>query len=192
MDLGFGAALVMPPFFFRGVRDDGVLQFFDRLFKDVDPRERSILLYNFPAMSGIAFHPDAVDGLVARFPGIIAGIKDSSNDAALQREVFARHPDLLVYPSSESFLSNARERGFAGCISGTVALWPELAARVWHGDAAAQAELTLRRESFSGLPLIAAVRWVLAQRTGIADWERCMPPLTPLEEPERARLERPL
>jgi 4-hydroxy-tetrahydrodipicolinate synthase len=186
--LGFGAALVMPPAFFRGISDDGVMRFFERLCEAAQPPPGGILLYHYPAMSGVAFHPDLVDRLIDAFPGIIGGIKDSSNDPALQREMFARHPELLVYPSSESFLSDARTGGFAGCISGTVALWPELAARVWNGDEPAQPELTRRRESFAGLPLISGVRHLLAKRTGDESWQRCIPPLTPLTAPQISAL----
>lgn len=180
--LGFGAALVMPPFFFRGITDDGVMHFFEHFFEGVHPPQNRILLYNFPAMSGITFHPDLVDRLIEIYPGIVGGIKDSSNDAALQREIHRRHPDLLVYPSSEAFLTDARELGLAGCVSGTVALWPELAARVWAGEASSQSELTRRRESLAGVALIPAVRYLLAQRTGELDWERCMPPLMQLDD----------
>jgi 4-hydroxy-tetrahydrodipicolinate synthase len=182
MRLGFGAALVMPPFFYRGVSDDGVAHFFEHLFEAVHPPRGRVLLYNFPAMSGITFHEDLVDRLLEDYPGIIGGIKDSSNDAALQLEIHRRHPDLLVYPSSESFLTQARAQGLAGCISGTVALWPDLAARVWRGNAQEQTYLTQRRQAFDGTPLIAAVRYELARRTGQYDWERCIPPLMPLTE----------
>lgn len=186
--LGFGAALVMPPFFFRDVSDDGVVHFFEELFAGAGPPPASIILYNFPAMTGITFRADLVDRLLDAFPGTIAGIKDSSNDAALQRAIHARHPHLLVYPSSEASLTDTREGGFAGCISGTVALWPQLAARVWNGDAALQTELSSRRESVASLPLIAAVRHLLARRTGDARWQRSLPPLLPLTPAEAAHI----
>jgi 4-hydroxy-tetrahydrodipicolinate synthase len=176
MELGFGAALVMPPFYFRGIADDGVVRFFDALISHVRPRPEGIFLYNFPAMSGITFHADLVDRLMLAHPGIIGGIKDSSNDAQLQRDIVSRHPELRVYPGSELHLSDARERGCAGCISGSVALWPEIAARVWSGQAG-QSELTALRESLSGAPLIPQVRRRLAQAMGDPAWERSVPPL---------------
>lgn len=180
--LGFAAALVMPPFFFRGISDEGVMHFFELLFEAVHPPTQSIILYHYPAMSGIAFHADLVDKLMRDYPGLVGGIKDSSNDPVLQHELHRRHDRLLVFPSSESFLTGARENGYAGCISGTVALWPELAARVWAGDAVSQTELTRRRESFSGISIIGGVRYVLSQRTGDLNWERCLPPLVPLRD----------
>jgi 4-hydroxy-tetrahydrodipicolinate synthase len=178
--LGFAAALVMPPFFWRGVSDEGVMHFFDHLLEAVHPPKNGVLLYHYPAVSGIAFHPDLVDRLVTAYHGCIGGIKDSSNDPQFEWEIARRHADLMVFPSSEASLSDARDLGYAGCISGTVALWTGLAARVWAGEAALQSELTRRRELFAKLPIVGGVRYVLAERTGNREWVRCLPPLAPL------------
>ena len=188
--LGFAGALVMPPFFFRGISDDGVLHFFELLMEAVHPPRAGILLYHYPKMSGVAFHPDLVDKLMQCYPGLIGGFKDSANEPELERELHARHPEMLMFPSKESSLTPARERGYAGCISGTVALWPELAARVWAGEASAQDELTRLRDLFGHISIINGVRYTLARRTGNNDWERCLPPLTPLPEEAASELAR--
>ncbi|HET6894693.1 MAG TPA: dihydrodipicolinate synthase family protein [Candidatus Baltobacteraceae bacterium] len=187
LDCGFAAVLVMPPFFYRGISDDGVVRFFEQFFAGVQPPPGRTLLYNFPAMSGITFSADLVDRLLATFPQLIAGMKDSSNDVALQTEIIARNPDLLIYPGSELSLADARKRGVAGCISATVALWPQLAAEVWRGEQP-QEELTRKRETLAGLPTVPAVRYVLAQRTRDAAWERCVPPQIPLAQAQTSRL----
>jgi 4-hydroxy-tetrahydrodipicolinate synthase len=75
--LGFGAALVMPPFFFRDVTDDGVVRFFELLFAAVHPPQGRVFLYNFPQMSGVRFHAQLVDRLMNAFPGTVGGMKDS-------------------------------------------------------------------------------------------------------------------
>jgi dihydrodipicolinate synthase/N-acetylneuraminate lyase len=141
-------------------------------------------------MSGVAFHPDLVDKLMQRFPGVIGGFKDSANDAQLERELHNRHPGMLMFPSKESSLTQAREYGYAGCISGTVALWPELAARVWRGDASSQPELTRLRDLFANISIINGVRYVLARNTGKSEWERCLPPLMTLPESQAGELAR--
>jgi 4-hydroxy-tetrahydrodipicolinate synthase len=188
-DLGFAAALVMPPFFFRDASDDGIVAFFDALFSRADPPRKCVLLYNFPRMSGIAFHPDLVDRLVAEFPDTIAGMKDSSNDPRLQSEVLERRPDLVVLPGSESDLLAAKARGVAGCISGSVALWPELAQAVFtDGDAARDQQLTQNRTALDGLPFIPAVRHLTALMRDAPAWERAMPPQRPLSPDQRRRL----
>jgi 4-hydroxy-tetrahydrodipicolinate synthase len=177
-DLGFAAALIIPPFYYRDARDEGVLAFFDALFARTSPPQRSVVLYNFPRMSGITFHPDLVDRLVKAFPDVICGLKDSSNTLDLEREIHRRHPDLAVFPGSEVLLADARIDGFAGCISGSVCLWPQLAARVWR-DAAAEdvEELVALRNSLSGTPLIAAVRARVAEQQSNPSWLRGVPPL---------------
>jgi 4-hydroxy-tetrahydrodipicolinate synthase len=186
LDLGFAATLVMPPFFYRGISDDGVVEFFEHFFDGLEIAGQRILLYNFPKMSGITFSAGLVERLLQNHPSLIAGMKDSSNDVALQSEILARHPDVLMYPGSELSLGDARKRGAAGCISATVALWPELAARVWRGDEPQQA-LTQRREALTGVPTVPAVRYLLCKQTGDESWLRCAPPLCALSEAE-ARL----
>ena len=178
IDLRFSAALVIPPFYYRDATDEGIVRFFDALFERVVPPERSVVLYNFPRMSGITFHPDLVDRLIREFPGIICGIKDSSNTLDLAREIHRRRPDLAVFPGSEVLLADARTEGFAGCISGSVCLWPQLAARVWRdGDSESFTRLVEFRQSLSGMPLIEAVRARVAEQQADPAWRRSLPPL---------------
>jgi len=114
----------MPPFFYREASDDGVAAFFDTLLARAKPPGKSVLLYNVPRMSGIALHADLVDRLVAASGDRIFGMKDSSNDARLQAEIIGRRPGFSIFPGSESDLAEAKRRGAAGCISGSVALCP--------------------------------------------------------------------
>ncbi|MBV9027120.1 MAG: dihydrodipicolinate synthase family protein [Candidatus Eremiobacteraeota bacterium] len=186
----FAAALVMPPFFFRDATGDGIVAFFDALFAQTNPPPKGVLLYNFPRMSGITFRPDLVDRLLAEFPGIVAGMKDSSNDGRLQSEVIARHPDFAVLPGSERDLLAAKRRGAFGCISGSVALWPELAQRVWSGgDDEASERLDAARTMLDAFPFNPAVRYLISRSQHDAAWESPMPPLRSLSKEQRAELD---
>ena len=188
---GFTAALVMPPFFFREASDDGIVAFFDALVTQTSPPPQRVLLYNFPRMSGINVHAALVDRLLTEFPETLAGMKDSSNDAALQTAILTRHPGFAVLPGSESDLLAARRRGVAGCISGSVALWPELAAAVFRdGDESEARELTRRRSALDGVPFIPAVRYLTARSRNDLAWERSMPPQTPLTPAQHHALAR--
>jgi 4-hydroxy-tetrahydrodipicolinate synthase len=188
-ECGFAAALVMPPFYFRDATDDGIVAFFDALFARAAPPARGVLLYNFPRMSGITFHPDLVDRLLTAFPGVIAGMKESSNDPHLQSELRARHPDFTILVGSEADLLAAKRRGVAGCISGSVALWPRLAHDVFaRDDRALEEELTLRRAALSAVPFIPAVRYLTARMRSDDAWERPVPPLVPLTPQQKAAL----
>jgi 4-hydroxy-tetrahydrodipicolinate synthase len=199
---GAAAALVLPPFFYRDAGDDGIVRFFDILFARTSPPPARILLYNFPRMSGITFHPDLVDRLIAEFPGLVAGMKDSSNDRNLQREVLARHPELAVFPGTEESLSETGVIGTAGCISGTVALWPALAHDVLHFDeltaAPCYAELVEKSERLAKLrawicqyPIVPAVRHLVARERRDPAFERAMPPNQPLSLQHAERLDAP-
>jgi 4-hydroxy-tetrahydrodipicolinate synthase len=188
---GFAAALVMPPFFYRDACDDGIVAFFDVLLAQSNAPPGSVLLYNFPRMSGVAFHPDLVDRLLREFPGVIAGIKDSSNDPRLQAEVLARHRGLAVLPGSESDLLEAKARGASGCISGSVALWPRLAHEVFVNDDHAKGKMLQRtRAALDGLPFIPAVRYLSAALQKNSAWQRMLPPLVALTTLQREALER--
>ncbi len=189
--LEFSAVLLMPPFFYRDAGDDGVLRFFNALFARASMPPGRAILYNFPAMSGITFHPDLVDRLMAAFPRAIVGFKDSSNDRALQAELHARHPGFAIFPGSEHYLDKALTAGAAGCISGSVALWPELAQRVFRErDENDARRLADHRTTLAGLPFIAAVRERIARTLDDDSWQTPMPPLVALSDSERAEFKR--
>jgi 4-hydroxy-tetrahydrodipicolinate synthase len=175
-ELSVAASLIIPPFYYRDASDDGILRFFDALFARVSPPP--VLLYNFPRMSGITFTADLVDRLTEAFPGKIAGMKDSSNDAALQREVLARHPELRVFTGSEETLAAVLAFAGAGCISGSVALWPRLAGDFYRTrDTKLGEELAKKRRELTGASLIATVRERIAKSRHDDNWRRGIPPL---------------
>ena len=188
LDCGFAAALVMPPFFFRDAGDDGIVAFFAALLERSNGGGGRLLLYNFPAASGITFHAALVDRMIAEFPQAIAGMKDSSNDAQLQHDVLERHPRLAVFPSSEEYLAGARASGASGCISGSVALWPQLSQRVWSTGEEAE-RLTRLRKTVAGAKMLARVRYLTAKIRADDSWERPMPPLVPLSAQEKTALD---
>lgn len=188
LDCGFAAALVMPPFFFRDAGDEGVVAFFTALLARIDDPGRRLMLYNWPAVSGITFRPDLVDRLIGEFPHAICGLKDTSNNEPLQRDVLARHPDLAVFPSSEEFLLTARQYGASGCISGSVALWPQLSQRVWQTGEGLERLVQLRR-CVAGPNMLVRVRYLTSRMRDDDEWERPMPPLAPLTMEEKGALE---
>ena len=177
IERGFAAALVMPPFFFRDASDDGVFAFYEALFARVRPPARSVLLYNFPKMAGVALHAPLIERIVASSGGAAFVMKDSSNDAQLQSAVLARLPEFVVLPGSEADLLEAKRRGCAGCISGSVALWPQLAQRVFdEEDEALAFELRSLRDALAA-PLLVTVRDRIAEQRHDDAWRRAMPPL---------------
>lgn len=188
-DLGFAAALVLPPFYYKEVEADGLLRYFDRLVGATAQRPIQIYLYNFPALSGVPFAPALVRSLREMFGSRIAGLKDSSGDLAYAREITAIDPDLRVFPSNEAVLLDARAGAFAGCISASANINSEFCGRAFRaGDTEALERAKRIRGLLSGRSLIASVKAVLAARFDDPAYERLLPPLTPLPERHRAKL----
>jgi 4-hydroxy-tetrahydrodipicolinate synthase len=185
--LGFAGALVLPPFYYKGVPDDGLVAYVDAIMQATGERAIPIYLYNFPAMSGLSWHVKLIRRLRDRFGSRLAGLKDSSGDMPYAREAAAIAPDFSVFPSTEAALLEARSGAFAGCISATANLNADLCARAWHdGDAAALETAVTIRKLFDGKPLVSGVKATLAHIHGDPGWGRVLPPLAPYPASDRA------
>ncbi len=186
-ELGFAGALVLPPFYYKGVPDDGLVAYIDTLVKATADKPIPLYLYHFPAMSGLPWHVALIERLLESFPSRIVGLKDSSGDMAYARSVAAISPDFAVFPSTEAALIEARNGGFAGCISATANLNADLCARAWGGgDAAALDAAVAVRKLFDGKPLVSGVKALLAHIHGDPALARVKPPLAAFSAADRA------
>jgi 4-hydroxy-tetrahydrodipicolinate synthase len=188
-DLGFAGALLLPPFYYKPLKLEGLVEFVGAVVEATARTSLPLFLYNFPALSGIRYEPEWVAELVRRFGQRIAGLKDSSGDLAYARQVGQISATLRVFPSSEGVLLEARAGTFAGCISATANLnAPDCAAAYRQGDAAALARASRVRALFEGLPLVPGIKTLMARRLGEPSWARVIPPLCALTSAEATRL----
>jgi 4-hydroxy-tetrahydrodipicolinate synthase len=186
-DLGFGGALVLPPFYYKGVPDDGLVAYVETLVKATEQKPIPIYLYHFPAMSGLPWHVALIRRLLDSYSSRIVGLKDSSGDMAYARSAAAISKDFAVFPSTEACLLDARRGDFAGCISATANLNADLCARAWsEGDTAALEAAVTIRKLFDGKPLVPGVKALLAHIHGDAGLARVRPPLAPFSAADRA------
>ena len=128
-ELGFAGALVLPPFYYKGVPDDGLAAYIDAIVKATADKPIPIYLYHFPAQSGLPWHVKLIARLLERITGRIVGLKDSSGDMAYAREAAGISKGFDVFPSTEACLIEARRGIFAGCISATANSMPTSARR---------------------------------------------------------------
>jgi 4-hydroxy-tetrahydrodipicolinate synthase len=186
--LGYHAPLVIPPFYFKNLENEGVFRYYARLIETIAEPELRLYLYHFPQTSGVGFDLELIGRLVGAFPHTVVGIKDSSGDLAYARSVAAAFPQLAVFPSSETALAGGGVDGFAGCISATVNVTAPIAARVWRERGALEtsdptpdeAALHAIRSAMTAVPLVAAVKHVVAVLFGDPNLERVAPPLVEL------------
>jgi 4-hydroxy-tetrahydrodipicolinate synthase len=186
-ELGFGGALVLPPFYYKGVPDDGLVAYVDTLVKATERKPIPIYLYHFPAMSGLPWHITLIGRLLDSFSSRIAGLKDSSGDMSYARSAAAISKTFAVFPSTEACLSEARSGIFAGCISATANVNADLCARAWgQGDIGALDAAVAIRKLFDGKPLVSGVKALLAHIHNDAGLARVKPPLAPFSAADRA------
>jgi 4-hydroxy-tetrahydrodipicolinate synthase len=186
-ELGFGAALVLPPFYYKGVADDGLAAYIDTIVRSTAERAIPIYLYHYPAMSGLPWHVALIRRLLDAHPNRIAGLKDSSGDMPFARSAAAVSRDFAVFPSTEACLLEAKRGDFAGCISATANLNPDLCARAWRdGDTDALEQAVAIRKLFEGRPLVPGVKALLAHIHGDVGLARVKPPLSAFSAADRA------
>lgn len=188
-DLGFAAALLLPPFYYKGVSDDGIVAYFERIVEATADRPIDLFLYNFPQLSGVEYTPALVKRLRAAFGERIVGLKDSSGNLDYAAEIAALSPDIAVFPSTEAVLLKARAGAFAGCISGSANVTSRHCARAFHdGEEAALETACAIRARASEKPLIPSVKALLAAKLGDPTLAAVLPPLTRLSDDEARRL----
>jgi 4-hydroxy-tetrahydrodipicolinate synthase len=187
--LGFAGALVLPPFYYKGVPDDGLVAYIDTIINATGAQPIPIYLYHFPAQSGVPWHIGLIKRLLDVFGSRIVGLKDSSGDMSYARAAAALSRDLQVFPSTEAVLMEARAGAFAGCISATANLNADLCARVWSSGAADSLEAAVNiRKLFDGKQLVPGVKALLAHIHHDPAWARVQPPLSPFSPSDRAAL----
>ena len=185
-DLGFAGALVLPPFYYKGVPDDGLVAYIDTLVKATADKPIPLYLYHYPVMSGLPWHVALIKRLRDAYPSRIVGLKDSSGDMAYARSAAAIDKSFAVFPSTEACLLEAKRGDFAGCISATANLNPDLCQRAWAtGDAVALDAAVTIRKLFEGKALVSGVKALLSHIHGDPVLARMKPPLAAFPAADR-------
>lgn len=186
-ELGFGGALLLPPFYYKGVPEDGLFAYVERIVNATATVPVPLYLYHNPSLTGVGWRVELVRRLLDAFGTRLRGLKDASGDLDYARSVAAIAHGFDVFPTSEVALLEAREGRFAGCISATANLNADLCARAYHGgDAAALDQAVTIRNLFEGRPLVAGIKAMLAYCLGDPAWNRVLPPLSPFTATDRA------
>src|SRR5688500_1809652 len=186
-ELGFAGALLLPPFYYKGVPDDGLVAYVDTIVQASASKPIPIYLYHFPQQSGLHWHVALVKRLLDRFGSRIVGRKDSSGAMTYAREAAAISKSFDVFPSTEAVLIEAKNGAFAGCISATANCNPDLCQRAWSkGEQSALDAAVTIRKLFDGKALVSGVKALLAHIHADPALARVKPPLAPFGAADRA------
>jgi len=199
VESGAPGVLVLPPFYYKGVSDEGLFAYYAELIERVGDDRLGIYLYHIPQVSHAPISLALIERLRKAYPQTVLGIKDSSGDWNNSKAIIDAFgaDGFAVFPASESLLSRAMPHGAAGCISATVNVNPAGIHAVyagWNGPdgEALQAQADAIRQIFQVLPMIPAMKYVKSQKTGDAQWQNVRPPLTRLAPDVAEKLVRDL
>lgn len=184
--LGCGGVLMLPPFYYKGLGDLGLTAYFSELVERVGDGRLRLYLYHIPPVAQVGIPLALLGELASRYPGTLAGIKDSSGDWGHTARLLAEYPELAIFPGSEAFLLDGLRHGGAGCITATGNVNPAGIRAVfthWESDQAdaLQARAGAVRSAVQAHPMIPAVKAILAWIHGDTGWRTVRPPLQELD-----------
>jgi 4-hydroxy-tetrahydrodipicolinate synthase len=187
VELGAAGVLMLPPFYYKGVSDEGLYRNYAEVIERVGDSRLRIYLYHIPPIAQVPITLTLIERLLKDYPGVIAGAKDSSGDWSNTEAMLKQfQPEGFdVFPGSESFLLAALRGGGAGCISATANVNPGPIAKLaatWR-DANAdeqQAGLNKIRAIYQDYVMIPALKAAVAHYGDDPAWLTLRPPLVEL------------
>ncbi len=189
VDLGCGGVLMLPPFYYKGVSDDGLYRHYAQVIERVADHRLRVYLYHIPPFTQIGFSVPLIERLRRDFPGVVVGLKDSSGDWPHTKGLIEALPGFKVYSGSEATLLDNLRLGGAGCISATANVNARLLRQI--ADApkatesnAAQAKATAIRKEIQLRPLVQATKAIIAHFRQDQGWMQTRAPLDPLPAAE--------
>jgi 4-hydroxy-tetrahydrodipicolinate synthase len=190
---GCAGVLVLPPFFFKGVGDDGIYASYARIVEGLGDARLRLYLYHIPQMTGVVLSAAVIARLAAAFPPMVVGIKDSSCDLDHTRALLRRFPGLDIFVGFEPHLPAAVAAGGVGTICGIANLYPRALRRLFDArdDAARGTELERIGRLVAlldGYPLMPAFKAIQASLTADDGWLAVREPLLALDAQARRSL----
>jgi len=194
VELGCGGVLMLPPFYYKGVSDEGLFASYSEIIQRVGDSSLRIYLYHIPPVAQVGLSHALIERLVEAYPGTVVGIKDSSGDWDNTLGMLHRQwDDFHVFAGAETFLLMTLRHGGAGCISATANVNPAAIQRLyanWQADdaEAQQAALDRLRAVIVNYPVIPALKATVARFSGDESWRTVRPPLMALTDEQAASL----
>jgi 4-hydroxy-tetrahydrodipicolinate synthase len=195
VQMGCAGVLMLPPFYYKGVSDEGLYRNFSEVIERVGDERLQLYLYHIPPVSQVSISLGLIEKLLSKYPGNVAGVKDSSGDWANTKamlDAFAKG-GFDVFAGSETFLLDNMRSGGKGCITATGNVNPGAIANVYKNWRTAdadklQAGITATRKIVQKQPMIAALKNIVAHFGNDPQWKICRPPLVELSASQEETL----
>lgn len=186
VQVGVHGCLMLPPFFLKGVSDEGVIDAYRYVLDGMAGTPFKLYLYHIPQVTGVPLSHHVIRTLKDQYPETIVGIKDSACTTAHSvglADAFMK--ELTVYVGFEPDLPEMGRRGSTGAISGLANFMPRVVSRlVTHPDAPATPAERDRIIQLLGLldgySLMPALKGIMAMLSSDPAWLRVRAPLVAL------------
>lgn len=195
MENGCQQLLMLPPFYYKGVSDEGLFGSFARIIDGVGDPDLRLFFYHFPRLSGVPITTGLIDRTRAAYPDIVAGVKDSSGDREHTLALIGRYPELAIFPGAETLLLAGLRTGGAGCITASANVNVAAIRRLYEawcgsGEDADALDDSVRaiRAAMESHPMVPALKCVAAHFRGDPEWATVRPPMVALTSEQRADL----
>lgn len=197
LSLGVTRVVMLPPFYYKKPSDQGLIDSYSYVFDQVADSRLKAILYHIPPISQIPITDAVIEALLKRYPGTIAGVKDSSGDFEHMKGLVQHFPKLSILAGADPMMKPLLEVGGAGCITATSNIAARHLRTVFDGftdpaakDAVdkAQACIVAQRTISNHFPQIPTIKAMVGYRYGDTGWGRVRHPFIALSEAQRAEL----
>jgi 4-hydroxy-tetrahydrodipicolinate synthase len=185
--LGCPSFLLAPPFYFKGVQDEGVFDWLAAVLAGLGPKASNVIVYHIPQITSVGLSMDVIARLRQAFPAQITGVKDSSGDWQNAEALLRRHGDLHILVGDERLLARAMNRGASGAISGLANIAPDLMLPLLGGSE--EPRVNAMVEQLLPYAVTAAIKALVGlRRNDPVAWSRMRAPLASLGEADVRKL----
>lgn len=182
---GAGGVLMLPPFYYKGVSDEGIFRAVAETIERVGDARLQVYLYHIPPIAVVGYGLPLIERLINAYPDTVVGIKDSSGDLNNLHSILDAFPGFGTFAGSEKFLLQTLRSGGVGTITAMANVIPADIKHLYDNwrspDAdAIQSELNAMRTATAGLQPICALKEIVAAWRDDSEWRRVRPPLVSL------------
>lgn len=196
VSIGAKASLVLPPFYFKNVTDEGVINYYRNVIEQTGNDNFQFLLYNIPQHSGVTINFNIIENLLKLYPNNVVGLKDSTGDMDNILKTIKYFDNFAVFCGNGAMALHTSRRGGAGAITGDANITSKLLSFIIHNF-----KNDKEIENFEDLQvLIEKIRNVLSSHEQISllkayysvadnidEWNNLMPPLKRIDNPSNSK-----
>ncbi|RIK35155.1 MAG: dihydrodipicolinate synthase family protein [Chloroflexi bacterium] len=191
--VGCAGVLLLPPFFYKGVSDEGIFRSVAEVIERVADNRLRVYLYHIPPMAQVGFSLGLVERLIKTYPQTVVGLKDSSGDWKNQEALLKAFPGFAIFSGGERFLLDNLRLGGAGGINGVANTIPNVLRKLyenWQGDEAEalQEWIVELRKPFQEYAAIPGLKQIIAHFRQDPAWTTVRPPLVALPSDQATAL----